>query len=141
MAARLLANSLGLGDEQQSENETAEIGSRHFISPSSSAFLEARGLTLDMETMTATKDGHPLVFTPTEFRLLVTLMKRPNHPHTFQELAEVTHSQHVDLPQARDLLKSHIGRLRQKLGYAPDGEVYIINVRGVGYKFVNNESK
>jgi DNA-binding response OmpR family regulator len=38
--------------------------------------------------------------------------------------------------EARDLLKSHMGRLRKKLGRAPDGHDYIANVRGIGYKFV-----
>lgn len=141
MAARLLADSFGLNEMQQQERRYERITLSHPVSSSpSSTLLEVRGLTLDMEAMTATKDGHPLTLTPTELRLLVTLMKRPNHPHTFQELAEVTHSQRFDAIQARDLLKSHIGRLRRKLGHAADGEDYIVNVRGVGYKFVNNEA-
>jgi DNA-binding response OmpR family regulator len=125
MAARLLADSLGLG---QPRPQTVPASA-----PSTG--LALRGLALDMETMTAVKAGQPLPLTPTEFRLLVTLMKRPNHPHTFQELAEVTHSQRVDPAQARDLLKSHLERLRRKLGDASEGGAYIENVRGVGYKF------
>jgi len=131
IAARLLADSLGLGQPRV----------RPDVAPPPAAptpvGLAARGLVLDMEAMTAVKAGQPLSLTPTEFRLLVTLMKRPNHPHTFQDLAEVTHSQRVDSIQARDLLKSHIERLRRKLGDAPDGQPYIENVRGIGYKFVS----
>lgn len=140
MAARLLADSFGLGEIQQQERRPERITFSHPVSSPSSTLLEVRGLTLDMEALDATKDGHPLTLTPTELRLLVTLMKRPNHPHTFQELAEVTHSQRFDATQARDLLKSHIGRLRRKLGHAADGKDYIVNVRGVGYKFVSNEA-
>ena len=136
MAARLLADSLGLGETARQENLTKSVSRRG--SPPG-AVLKARGLTLDMEAMVATKEDQPLSLTPTEFRLLVTLMKRANHPHTFQELAEVTHGQQVDVHQARDLLKSHIGRLRQKLGRDSRGRVYIDNVRGVGYKFVSDE--
>ena len=138
MAARLLADSLGLKEVPLPGSEVEKTVAHH-LPPPSPARLEARGLTLDMETMTVVKEGQPLLLTPTEFRLLATLMKRPSHPHTFQELAEVTHSQRVDPSQARDLLKSHIGRLRQKLGQASDGKAYITNVHGVGYKFVSDE--
>ncbi|MBN1993614.1 MAG: response regulator transcription factor [Anaerolineae bacterium] len=130
MAARLLADSLGL-DTSSPVSRTE----RYTAPTPTAATLAVGGLILDMEAMTATKEGQLLSLTPTEFRLLVTLMKRPNHPHTFQELAEVTHGQQVDRAEARDLLKSHIGRLRQKLGQAADGQAYIANVRGVGYKF------
>jgi DNA-binding response OmpR family regulator len=139
MAARLLADSLGLRETPQPGGEVEKSATRHPSSAVSPARFEARGLTLDMEAMTVVKQGQPLSLTPTEFRLLVTLMKRPNHPHTFQELAEVTHSQQVDASQARDLLKSHLGRLRRKLGHASDGKAYIVNAHGMGYKFVNDE--
>ena len=132
MAARLLANSLGLSQTSATKTEPKE--------PVPSSVLDVRGLLVDMEAMTVTKRDEVLTLTPTEFRLLVTLMKRPNRPHTFQELAIVTHGQEVDAGEARDLLKSHMGRLRQKLGQAPDGDDYIANVRGVGYKFVGSET-
>ncbi len=134
-AARLLARSLGL--ENISGAEAAKSGQESPASPAST--LSTRGLTLDMDAMTATKTGRELALTPTEFRLLLTLMKRSNHPHTFQELAVVTHGRRFEAVEARDLLKSHLGRLRKKLGTAPDGQDYIVNVRGVGYKFVNHE--
>jgi DNA-binding response OmpR family regulator len=146
MAASLLADSLGLGSREgqaASEESTATVIAPS-VSPSSHPSLpgfSARGLILDMTTMTATKNDQLLSLTPTEFRLLAILMKYPNHLHTFQELAEVTHAQQVDPFQARDLLKSHIGRLRQKLGQTPDGKPYIINARGVGYKFVSDEAE
>ena len=135
MAARLLADSLGLGRDLPAKSKAAPPEPE----ASSSSVLNMRGLNLDLEAMTASKAGQELALTPTEFRLLVTLMKRPNHPHTFQELAEVTHGQPVDAAEARDLLKSHLGRLRKKLGQAPNGQNYIINVRGIGYKFVDLE--
>lgn len=145
MAARLLADSLGLGEVSQERNGAEEPQSNGenlllSLAPSRSSFT-IRGLTVDMEAMSVIKDGQSLSLTPTEFRLLVTLMKRPNHPHTFQELAEVTHHQQVDGWQARDLLKSHIGRLRHKLNQAPDRRPYLANVRGVGYKFVSEEKR
>jgi len=132
MAARLLANSLGLGDTSAAKMEPKEIVA--------SSVLDVRGLLVDIEAMTVAKEDEELILTPTEFSLLVTLMKRANRPHTFQELAAVTHGQEVDAAEARDLLKSHMGRLRKKLGQAPDGDDYIANARGIGYKFVGGET-
>ncbi len=145
MAAQLLASSLGLSSKQ-----TEQPGDKDQILVESSISLPAHpakhqlevyGLTVDMESMAVTKGGQPIPLTPTEFRLLAILMKRPNHPYTFKELAEVIYGQKVDSFQARDLLKSHIGRLRKKLGHTPNEGTYIINVRGVGYKFASDEAE
>lgn len=132
-AAHLLAQSLGVREGDQPLPAPDIIGDAGPVSTG----LGLPGLSLAVETMTVSKDGRVLNLTPTEFRLLVILLKRPNVPHTFQALAEVVHNQPVDALQARDLLKSHLARLRQKLGQAPDGSDYIVNVRGVGYKIVS----
>lgn len=149
-AVRLLAKSLGLGEAAPGEPEKAQTHSANRAeestgqtstpqSTASSPRLALCGLILDLEALTVTKNNQPLALTPTEFRLLATLMKRPDHPHTFQELAQVIHGQPVDSFQARDLLKSHMGRLRQKLGSTPEGDAYIVNVHGLGYKFASKE--
>lgn len=131
LAAQLLAESLGLVEPREQRLEEKRI-----TPPASLSRLVQGALIVDLETTTATQNGRPLSLTPTEFRLLATLMKQPGHPFTFQELAEIIHGQQVDVYQARDLLKSHIGRLRQKLGRAADDRPYIANVHGIGYKFV-----
>jgi DNA-binding response OmpR family regulator len=138
MAARLLTNSLGLGNASAPEAKS-KPADKPQKSTTSSSTLEMRGLSVDMEAMTVARAGELLSLTPTEFRLLVTLMKRPNYPHRFKDLAEVTHDQDIGDMEARDLLSSHIGRLRNKLGQAEDGQNYIVNVRGVGYKFIGSE--
>ena len=131
LAARLLAESFGVNPTpEQSPKEAAQPG---LATPTR---LEERALVVDLESMSVTKNGRPLSLSPTEFRLLTVFMKQPNQPLTFQELADLTHGQTVDAYQARDLLKSPLGRLRRKLGQAPDGQEYIVNVHGVGYKFV-----
>lgn len=141
LAAQLLAESLGLSPAKISlspETKTPASEADKISTSALPAMLTLRGLTLDMEALTLTKEDQPVLLTPTEFRLLALLMKRPNHPYTFQEIAEVVYNQQVDPFQARDLLKSHMGRLRQKLGQAPDGAAYITNVHGLGYKFATS---
>ena len=127
LAARLLAESLGL-------TKALEAAPEEPVSPVPVSFGPA--LTVDLEAMTVTHNNQPISLTPTEFRLLALLIERPNHPFTFQKLAETIHGQQVDANQARDLLKSHMNRLRRKLGQTPTGQSYINNVHGIGYKFV-----
>ncbi|MDM8518858.1 response regulator transcription factor [Anaerolineales bacterium HSG6] len=94
--------------------------------------LAVGDLTINLDEMSLMKAGTPITLTPTEFKLLATMVKRPNHPFTFQELAKTVHGQYLTPHQARDMLKSHLGRLRRKMGAS-----YIVNLRGVGYKFVD----
>ncbi|MDM8527124.1 response regulator transcription factor [Anaerolineales bacterium HSG24] len=96
--------------------------------------LNVDDLTINLEEMSLKKAETPITLTPTEFKLLATMVKRPNHPFTFQELAKTVHGQYLTPYQARDMLKSHLGRLRKKVGVA-----YIVNIRGVGYKFASKE--
>ncbi|MCB0166179.1 MAG: response regulator transcription factor [Anaerolineae bacterium] len=130
LAARLLAESFGVTPAPAKPQPDFTKPK-----PTPPTRLEVRSLAVEWETMVVSKNGRTLSLSPTEFRLLTTLMKHPDQPLTFQELADLVHGQTVDAYQARDLLKSHLGRLRRKLGQAPDGGAYIINVHSVGYKF------
>jgi DNA-binding response OmpR family regulator len=42
-----------------------------------------------------------------------------------------------DVREARDIIKWYIHRLRQKVEPNPSEPRYIVNVRGVGYRFVD----
>jgi DNA-binding response OmpR family regulator len=42
-----------------------------------------------------------------------------------------------DLQEAREIIKWYIHRLRQKVEPDPSEPRYIVNVRGVGYRFVD----
>ncbi len=77
-------------------------------------------------------DGHEIVLTALEFRLLTTLIERRNRVQSRDTLlADVWGLQlHVETRT----VDTHIKRLREKLGAA--GE-YIHTVRGVGYRFAS----
>ena len=105
--------------------------------PAKSRLLEARGLLLDRERGAVTRQGHPLSLTPTEFRLLCCLMERADRLVSFEQLAAELHGWTVREQEARHALSTHLWRLRQKVGTGPDGRLYIVNVRGQGYKFVS----
>ncbi len=98
--------------------------------------LRWQRLEIDIESMTAkvtdvAGSSFGLELTPTEFALLVALMRAPTRAFTRQELLERC------LPDSEALervVDTHIYNLRKKLESAGVFEV-LINVRSVGYRF------
>lgn len=97
--------------------------------------LSAGEISLDSGRHEVLVGGEPVVLTALEFRLLHTLLERPDRVQTREVLlsdvwgiqAEI-HTRTVD---------THIKRLREKLG--PAGDI-IETVRGVGYKLTARPS-
>jgi len=106
-----------------------------------SRFLSGRGLLLDRARMLVTRQGKPVDLTPTELRLLVCLMERPDQPVSFSQMAQAVHGTVEDAVTARQSLTTHLWRLKRKLGRGPDGQEYVVSVRGHGYTFVSRECR
>ncbi len=102
-------------------------------------FLERRGLLVDRERLTVSRQGSPVKLTPTEFRLLILLMERSGQPVSYQELAREIHGYKGEKWEARQALSTHLWRLRRKLGTDPTGIPYVKNIRGQGYMFIAEE--
>lgn len=96
--------------------------------------LRAGSLRADLGAHLVTLDGRELPLTPTEFRLLATLMERRGRTQSRRQLlseawsedsavAATLHTRTVDM---------HVRRLRGKLGRAG---ALIETVRGFGYRF------
>ncbi|HFD38677.1 MAG TPA: response regulator transcription factor [Anaerolineae bacterium] len=109
--------------------------------PSVPRFLEARGLLLDREQQTVSRQGRSLPLTPTEFRLLRALMEQADRIVSYGQLLRETHGVDGEEREARQTLSTHLWRLRKKLGTAPDGRPYIVNVRGRGYRFISGQDQ
>jgi DNA-binding response OmpR family regulator len=78
----------------------------------------------------------PLELTPSEFDLLVHLMQNAHRVVPPQELVEVVRDYRPeDLYEARNIIKWYVHRLRQSIEPDASHPRYIINVRGVGYRF------
>ncbi|MGC9468994.1 MAG: response regulator transcription factor [Anaerolineae bacterium] len=95
----------------------------------------ARGpFDVNLERRLIEREGNELELTPQEFKLLVYFIKNAGRVIPPTELAEVVrHEQPEDLKEARQIVRWHIHRLRQKVEPIPDQPRYILNVRGVGY--------
>lgn len=92
--------------------------------------------SVDLKKHKATRDGEPLDLTPREFKLLVHLMQKAPEVISPKELVQVVRGYEPEyLHEAREIIKWYIHHLRKKVEPAPSNPRYILNVRGVGYRF------
>lgn len=95
--------------------------------------LEAGGLKVDLASRRVTRDGELIPLTPTEFKLLVTLMRRAGEVLSPEELVrEVWGPQYAN---EIGFVRRYVWHLRQKVEKDPENPEYIHNERGFGYRF------
>jgi len=95
--------------------------------------LEAGGLKVNLASRRVTRDGQLVTLTPTEFKLLTALMRRPGEVISAEDLVR-----DVWGPQYKEeigFVRRYIWHLRQKLEIDPENPQYIHNERGYGYRF------
>lgn len=79
------------------------------------------------------RDGITVDLTPKEFQLLAVLAESPNHIFSFEQL--FTKIWNYEVADDYRTVMVHIRRLRTKIEPNPSEPVYIVTVRGAGYKF------
>ncbi len=98
--------------------------------------LQKGPLFVDLDKHMVTMEGKILELTPQEFDLLVHLMRNAPKVVKPPELVEEVRDYRPDtLYEARQIIKWYIHRLRHKIEPDPARPRYILNVRGVGYRF------
>ncbi len=98
--------------------------------PLSSTKIESQGVTIDRHAHRALMNGEEMPLTPTEFRLLETLLKQAGRAFTRYELMDSAIGE--DAVVLERTIDVHVKSLRKKMGDASD---LIETVRGVGYRF------
>ena len=89
-------------------------------------------LELDPEGYTVTRDGETLDLTPTEFKILALLIRRPGQAFTRAQISDaVSTSSHYLASRYIDV---HISRLRHKVEGDPSKPRIIQTVPSVGYR-------
>ena len=88
------------------------------------------GITVDRIKHRVLVDGRPLELTPSEFRLLETLIRQPGRAFDRSELIDAALGE--DTLVLERTIDVHIRSLRKKLGELADS---IQTVRGIGYRF------
>ncbi len=91
--------------------------------------LELAGIRIDKRSHRITVRDEAVPVTPTEFRILETLMRQPGRAFTRHDLMDAAIGDAIVLERTIDV---HIKSLRRKLG---DVGERIETVRGIGYRF------
>ena len=107
--------------------------------PPESGTLEAGDLRLDIDLRRLTVAGTLVHVTPTEFRLLATMLASPGRVFTHQQLLRCAWG----ASQTHDLnhLRVYMTRLRHKVEREPARPRYLVSEPGVGYRLnVPNEA-
>jgi two-component system, OmpR family, phosphate regulon response regulator PhoB len=98
--------------------------------------LRAGAIVVDLNALRVSVDGDELDLTPTEYRLLVTLLERRGRVQTRQQLLESAWDIHARIETRT--VDMHVQRLRSKLGAHGN---FIETVRGFGYRFRGHEEE
>jgi DNA-binding response OmpR family regulator len=96
-------------------------------------FLQRGGLIVDLLRHAITVDGHLLDLSPTEFDLLVCMIRKAPQVISSQELVRDVQGYESDQWGASETVRQHIYRIRQKVKEATGRTNVIRTVRGVGY--------
>lgn len=102
--------------------------------------IQAGSLLIDLRAHQVLREGQVISLSPTEFRLLVTLVSHRGEALDYATLVEKSLGYTAEAPEARELIKRHIFNLRRKIEPDPAQPTFIHNVRGVGYRFDNREA-
>ena len=95
--------------------------------------LRIRALKVDTLRCEVIANGHRLDLTPTEYRILSTLVRYAGRALGADFLLQQSSGLDISGASAREIVKVHVARLRRKLEGATGEPDYIINVRNVGY--------
>ena len=91
-------------------------------------------LIIDPQAHQVWRDNQPISLTPSEFQLLLTLSERSGRVIDYVALVQLSLDYVAEPWEAKELIKRHIFSLRQKIEPEPSTPIYILNVRGVGYR-------
>ncbi len=103
-------------------------------SPATNETVEVGDVILDMAARRATVDGKPIELTPSEYHILLTLMRSAGR--VFSRLELLDDSYDIATEGYERNVDVHIRRLRQKLEADPSNPYWIETVYGFGYRFV-----
>ncbi len=96
-------------------------------------------LFLDVQQHVVRMHGQLVDLTPTEFALLLELIRQPGVVVPCTQLVYAIQHILLDEDEARQMMRPHIVRLRRKIEPDAQSPIYIQSVRGVGYRWGTEE--
>lgn len=126
---------------EQALERREQLVEYHAKSTAERKYIQRGPLFVDRKKHLVMFKGDPLDLTRREFKLLTHLMENDDRVVEPPELVRVVRGYDPEhLAEARDIIKWYIHQLRQKVEPEPSEPSYIVNVRGVGYRFVDQSS-
>ena len=131
-----LRRSLGDSLEQLDGLDVGQLPLRPFsadIPWEDGRFQRHADLIVDLTRHRITLGGHLLELSPTEFDLLAYMVTEAPRVVSPRELVRAVQGYDCAPEEARDIARSHIYNIRQKIKDLTDGRDVVRTVRGVGY--------
>jgi len=95
--------------------------------------LRGADLVVDVDRHRVLRGGEPVDLTPTEFRILVTLLRQPGHVISARQIVSAVWG--AEYAEETGYIRRYVWHLRRKLERDPRDPRYILNERSVGYVF------
>jgi len=93
------------------------------------------GVMIDLARREIWRGNQRVSLTPTEGKLMKVLLENRGRVLTHRELVMLVQGYETSDWEAPEVLRPLVSRLRRKLSVFPNGEHWIVNVRGTGYVF------
>jgi DNA-binding response OmpR family regulator len=103
--------------------------------PADDEIVTVSDVSVDVKKHEVRRSGELLGLTPIEFNLLVTLMNNAGRVLSCKYLVKQVYNYDQSEYDSRSMIRVHIKHMRQKIERDPNNPEYILNVRGLGYKF------
>jgi two-component system, OmpR family, alkaline phosphatase synthesis response regulator PhoP len=118
------------------EEENAEIQPEKSASPPADRYLKRGDLVLDCYTRRLTIHERIINLTATSFDFLLVLARHAPEVVDYKTLVAEAQGYQANLREAQELTKWHIHNLRQAIEPDSHKPIYLLNVRGIGYRLV-----
>lgn len=97
--------------------------------------IEFGDVRVDLSRRTVYRGGEAIHLTPTEYRLLATLLAKPGRVLTHRQLLKDVWG--PDSVQSNHYLRIYVANLRRKLESDPAQPKHLLTETGIGYRFQN----
>jgi DNA-binding response OmpR family regulator len=97
--------------------------------------LRVADVEVDVLRMRVSVGGRSVELTPTEFQLLVALIREPGRVFTRAQLLDAVHG--VAIESYERAVDAHVKNIRRKIEPTPGRPQYLLTVHGVGYRFAD----
>jgi DNA-binding response OmpR family regulator len=125
-----------LKELENAENETTAPNSSGIAAEANDRYLQRGKLMFDLHTRRVTIGNRPANLPPTAFDYLLVLARHSPSIVDYQTLVTEAQGYPAEMKEAQELSKWHIHHIREAIEPDVQQPIFIINVRGTGYRLV-----